>query len=59
MDAFAFRFAVVQVGGRGIAEYTSLPIDDAVEAFEQVKLNAVKNRLRSDTARDHQPAALS
>src|SRR5215213_5786329 len=28
----------VQVGGRGIAEYTSLPIDDAVEAFEHLSL---------------------
>ena len=27
----------VQVGGRGIAEYTSLPIEDAVEAFEQIQ----------------------
>src|ERR1043166_4282890 len=48
----------VQVGGRGIAEYTSLPIEDAVEAFEQVQLNSreeqiagpilreIKNRLR-------------
>ena len=48
----------VQVGGRGIAEYTSLPIEDAVDAFEQVALNSreeqiagpilreIKNRLR-------------
>ena len=48
----------VQVGGRGIAEYTSLPIEDAVAAFEQVALNPreeqiagpilreIKNRLR-------------
>src|SRR5919106_1075563 len=48
----------VQVGGRGIAEYTSLPIEDAVAAFEQVALNSreeqiagpilreIKNRLR-------------
>ena len=48
----------VRVGGRGIAEYTSLPIEDSVEAFEQVQLNAreeqiagsilreIKNRLR-------------
>lgn len=28
----------VRVGGRGIAEYTSLPIENAVQAFEQVKL---------------------
>jgi excinuclease ABC subunit A len=48
----------VQVGGRGIAEYTSLPIEDAVESFEQITLSAreeqiagpilreIKNRLR-------------
>jgi excinuclease ABC subunit A len=48
----------VRIGGRGIAEYTSLPIEDAVKTFEQVKLNAreeqiaggilreIKNRLR-------------
>ena len=48
----------VRVGGRGIAEYTSLPIEDSVEAFEQVKLGSreeqiagsilreIKNRLR-------------
>ncbi len=29
----------VRVGGRGIAEYTSLPIEDSVEAFESIKLN--------------------
>jgi excinuclease ABC subunit A len=48
----------VRLGGRGIAEYTSLPIEDALKAFEQVKLNTreeqiaggilreIKNRLR-------------
>src|SRR5687767_9422294 len=48
----------VRVGGQGIAEYTALPIDDAVAAFEQVALNPreeqiagpilreIKNRLR-------------
>ena len=48
----------VRVGDRGIAEYTALPIEDAVDAFEQVALNAreeqiagpilreIKNRLR-------------
>ena len=48
----------VRVGGRGIAQYTSLPIEDSVEAFEQVKLNKreeqiagailkeIRNRLR-------------
>src|SRR6187549_1351955 len=48
----------VRLGGRGIAEYTSLPIEDSVSAFERIKLNAreeqiagqilreIKNRLR-------------
>jgi excinuclease ABC subunit A len=48
----------VQVGGRGIAEYTNLPIEASVAAFDQVKLNPreeqiagpilreIKNRLR-------------
>ncbi len=48
----------VRLGGRGIAEYTALPIEDSVTAFEAVKLNAredqiagqilseIKNRLR-------------
>src|SRR5919106_1766503 len=39
----------VQVGGRGIAEYTSLPIDDAVEAFDQVKLHARDNQKLLET----------
>jgi excinuclease ABC subunit A len=29
----------VRVGGRGIAEYTALPIEEAVTAFDQLKLN--------------------
>src|SRR6476659_1459657 len=48
----------VRLGGRGIAEYTALPIEDAVPAFEAIKLNPreeliagqilreIKNRLR-------------
>ncbi|HSB27669.1 MAG TPA: excinuclease ABC subunit UvrA, partial [Pyrinomonadaceae bacterium] len=48
----------VRVGGRGIAEYTGMPIEDSIEAFAQVKLNSreeqiagpvlreIKNRLR-------------
>jgi excinuclease ABC subunit A len=48
----------VRLGGRGIAEYTALPIEDSVSAFENIKLNAreeqiagqilreIKNRLR-------------
>jgi excinuclease ABC subunit A len=29
----------VQLGGRGIAEYTELPIEDAIAAFDRIKLN--------------------
>ncbi len=29
----------VRLGGRGIAEYTALPIEDAVNAFDRIKLN--------------------
>src|SRR6185436_13940781 len=29
----------VRLGGRGIAEYTALPIEDAVPAFEAIKLS--------------------
>jgi excinuclease ABC subunit A len=48
----------VRLGGRGIAEYTALPIEDSVSAFEAIELNAreeqiagqilreIKNRLR-------------
>jgi excinuclease ABC subunit A len=48
----------VRLGGRGIADYTALPIEDAVSAFEEIKLTAreqkiagpilreIKNRLR-------------
>jgi excinuclease ABC subunit A len=48
----------VKLGGRGIADYTALPIEDTVEAFESIRLNKreeqiagsilreIKNRLR-------------
>src|SRR6266699_3251902 len=48
----------VRLGGRGIAEYASLPIEDSVQAFEEIRLTAreektaglvlreIKNRLR-------------
>jgi excinuclease ABC subunit A len=29
----------VQLGGRGIADYTALPIEDAIAAFDRIKLN--------------------
>ncbi|PWT81226.1 MAG: excinuclease ABC subunit A [Acidobacteria bacterium] len=48
----------VRLGGQGIADYTALPIEEAVSAFEEIKLNSreeqiagsilreIKNRLR-------------
>ncbi|HEU4769576.1 MAG TPA: excinuclease ABC subunit UvrA [Pyrinomonadaceae bacterium] len=42
----------VQVGGRGIAEYTSLPIEDAVIAFEQVKLNLREEQIAGPILRE-------
>jgi excinuclease ABC subunit A len=42
----------VQIGGRGIAEYTALPIDDAVEAFEQVKLSSREEQIAGPILRE-------
>jgi excinuclease ABC subunit A len=42
----------VRVGGRGIAEYTSLPIEDSVEAFEQVKLNKREEQIAGPILRE-------
>src|SRR5262245_15872765 len=42
----------VQVGGRGIAEYTSLPIEDAVSAVEQVKLNSREEQIAGPIRRE-------
>ena len=42
----------VRVGGRGIAEYTSLPITDATEAFEQVKLNNREEQIAGSILRE-------
>ena len=42
----------VRVGGRGIAEYTSLPIEDAVEAFEQVSLNSREEQIAGPILRE-------
>jgi excinuclease ABC subunit A len=42
----------VQVGGRGIAEYTSLPIEDAVAAFEQVSLSAREEQIAGPILRE-------
>ena len=35
----------VRINGLGIAEYTSLPIDEAVEKFDAVKLNAREEKI--------------
>ena len=35
----------VRLGGRGIAEYTSLPIEDSVAAFEGIKLTAREEQI--------------
>jgi excinuclease ABC subunit A len=42
----------VQVGGRGIAEYTALPIDDAVEGFAGVKLNPREEQIAGPILRE-------
>ena len=42
----------VRVGGRGIAEYTALPIDDTVEAFEQVSLNSREEQIAGSILRE-------
>ncbi|MGH9880590.1 MAG: excinuclease ABC subunit UvrA, partial [Pyrinomonadaceae bacterium] len=35
----------VRLGGRGIAEYTALPIEDSVVAFDEIKLNAREEQI--------------
>ena len=35
----------VRLGGRGIADYAALPIEDAVEAFAAIKLNAREEKI--------------
>jgi len=42
----------VRVGGRGIAEYTSLPIEAAVEAFEQISLNSREEQIAGPILRE-------
>jgi len=42
----------VRLGGRGIAEYTSLPIADSVSAFEQIKLNAREEQIAGQILRE-------
>src|SRR5690242_4239154 len=42
----------VRVGGRGIAEYTALPIEAAVEAFEQISLNPREDQIAGPILRE-------
>jgi excinuclease ABC subunit A len=42
----------VRVGGRGIAEYTALPIDDSVEAFQQISLNSREEQIAGPILRE-------
>src|SRR2546421_2609335 len=42
----------VQVGGRGIAEYTALPIEGSVEAFEHITLNAREEQIAGPILRE-------
>ena len=44
----------VKVGGRGIAEYTSIPIEDAINAFSQVKLNTREGQIAGTILREIQ-----
>jgi excinuclease ABC subunit A len=42
----------VRLGGRGIAEYTSLPIEDSVAAFAAIKLNAREEQIAGQILRE-------
>ncbi len=42
----------VRLGGRGIAEYTALPIEDSVSAFEDIKLNAREDQIAGQILRE-------
>ncbi len=49
----------VRIGGRGIADYTTLPIEDATAVFAEIKLNPREDKdRRTDTPRNSQPASL-
>jgi len=39
-------------GGRGIAEYTALPIEDSVAAFDSIKLNAREEQIAGQILRE-------
>ena len=42
----------VRLGGRGIAEYTTLPIEDSVSAFEAIKLTAREEQIAGQILRE-------
>ncbi len=42
----------VRLGGRGIAEYTSLPIEDSVSAFAAIKLNPREEQIAGQILRE-------
>src|SRR4030095_16606049 len=42
----------VRLGGRGIAEYTSLPIEDSVSAFEEITLNDREEQIAGQILRE-------
>jgi excinuclease ABC subunit A len=42
----------VRLGGRGIADYTSLPIEDSVAAFERIKLNPREEQIAGQILRE-------
>src|SRR4030095_5889000 len=42
----------VGLGGRGIAEYTSLPIEDSVSAFEEITLNDREEQIAGQILRE-------
>jgi excinuclease ABC subunit A len=42
----------VRVGGRGIAEYTALPIEDTVDAFAQISLNSREQQIAGPLLRE-------
>src|SRR6266498_3662839 len=42
----------VRVGGRGIADYTGMPIEDAVQAFQHIKLSAREEQIAGSFLRE-------
>ncbi len=42
----------VRLGGRGIAEFTALPIEDAVDAFESISLKAREDQIAGQVLRE-------